>query len=82
MKISKLAILFMLSILLPGCWDNTDLTDINIMWIDKDEWKNCVTVQVRTCSRAVNIINPWGWRSAQIKPVYVKSYKVKLFLMH
>jgi spore germination protein KC len=80
-KISKLAILFMLSILLPGCWDNTDLTDINIvtaLGIDKDEdGKIIVTVQVAepAAVQLTSSTHGGGGGSAQIKPVYVKSYK-------
>ena len=50
MKISKLAFVFLLSLLMVGCWDNTDLVDINIvtgLGIDKDEdGKIVVTVQI------------------------------------
>ena len=80
MKISKLAILIMLSILLPGCWDNTDLTDINIvtaLGIDKDEdGKIIVTVQVAepAAVQLTSSTHGGGGGSAHIKPVYFKSY--------
>ena len=81
MKTNKLAIIFVLSILLAGCWDNTDLTDINIvtaLGIDKDEdGKIIVTVQVAepAAVQLTSSTHGGGGGSAQIKPVYVKSYK-------
>ena len=86
MKISKLAILFMLSILLPGCWDNTDLTDINIvtaLGIDKDEdGKIIVTVQVVEPAAVPLTSSSNGGGAGQTKPVSVKSYKGETILMH
>ena len=88
MKISKLAILFMLSILLPGCWDNTDLTDINIvtaLGIDKDEdGKIIVTVQVAepAAVQLTSSTHGGGGGSAQISRYMLSRIKVKLFTMH
>ena len=79
MKTNKLAIIFVLSILLAGCWDNTDLTDINIvtaLGIDKDEdGKIIVTVQVVEPAAVPLTSSSNGGGAGQTKPVSVKSYK-------
>jgi spore germination protein KC len=80
-KISKLAFVFLLSLLMVGCWDNTDLVDINIvtgLGIDKDEdGKIVVTVQIVEPA-AVHLTSSsqaGSGGSSQTKPVYVMSYK-------
>ena len=71
-----LVLFFIFPVLLTGCWNNRDLTEMNFvagMGLDRtEEGKVLMTVQV---VEPAAIISEAKAQSAQPKPVIVKSYE-------
>jgi len=77
---ARIAFLLLFSLLLSGCWNNRDLTDINIvagMGLDRMEnGKVLVTVQVVEPAAIQSTSSGKGnGGGAQPKPVFVESYE-------
>ena len=79
-KIGVLTVLFMMPLFLTGCWNNKDLTEINMvtaLGIDRlEDGKVVVTVQVVEPAAIQSTTSGKGkGGGAQAKPVFVESYE-------
>jgi len=80
LKIGIIAVLFLMNLILTGCWNNKDLSEINMVTaigIDRTEdGKVVLTVQVvEPAAIQSSGSRKGGGGGAQLKPIFVQSYE-------